>query len=111
MHSIFICYRPEDGTYAKRLQEDLVRQFGPGQVFSDSTPIAFRHAREPASTGLPLIGVMLVVMGPQWSEARDPAGHRYLDDPLDFVRTAISTALARNIPTIPVLVGGADFDQ
>lgn len=37
-----------------------------------------------------------------------PSGRR-LDDKADFVRVEIEAALARNIPVIPVLIGGASL--
>src|SRR5262249_42413621 len=52
-------------------------------------------------------GVLLAVIGPDWSDARDEHGNRRLDDPNDFVRIEIAAALQRNIPVIPVLLEGA----
>src|SRR5262249_31712999 len=47
----------------------------------------------------------------QWLDARHTQGpkqgQRRLDDPSDFVAIEIRSALARNIPVIPVLVGRA----
>jgi hypothetical protein len=47
-------------------------------------------------------GVMLVLIGGDWS-GRLLAENR-LDDPADYVRLEIETALQRGIPTIPVLI-------
>ena len=52
-------------------------------------------------------GVLLVVMGPEWLNAKDENGVRRLDDPSDFVRLETASALRRDIPVIPVLVRGA----
>jgi hypothetical protein len=52
-------------------------------------------------------GVLLAVIGPNWSAARDEDGKRRLDDPKDFVRIEIAAALQRNIPVIPILLDGA----
>jgi len=49
----------------------------------------------------------LVLIGPRWLDAGDAAGARRLDDPDDVVRLEITSALARSIPVIPVLLGGA----
>ena len=51
--------------------------------------------------------VLLAVIGPNWSDARDENGNRRLDDPNDFVRIEIAAALQRNIPVIPILLDGA----
>jgi hypothetical protein len=48
------------------------------------------------------------VIGPQWMSASGPNGRR-LDDTGDFVRVEIESALARGIPVIPLLVGGASL--
>ena len=46
-----------------------------------------------------------MVIGEEWLSAATEAGRR-LDDPDDFVRREIETALAQQAMTIPVLVGG-----
>ena len=51
--------------------------------------------------------VLLAIIGPGWLEVRDDAGRRRLDDPHDFVRIEIATALKRNIPVIPILLESA----
>src|SRR5262249_45409322 len=51
--------------------------------------------------------VLLVVIGRNWLGARGDDGRRRLDNPDDFVRIEIATALRRNIPVIPVLLDGA----
>jgi hypothetical protein len=50
--------------------------------------------------------VMIVLIGPDWLNARDEQGHRRLDHPDDWVRLEIARALKRNITVIPVCVGG-----
>jgi hypothetical protein len=55
--------------------------------------------------------VLLAIIGEQWLTVRhgegEKQGQRRLDDPDDFVRIEVSSALARGIPVIPVLVDGA----
>ena len=51
--------------------------------------------------------VLVAVIGPQWATLTDEKGRRRADDPGDFVRFEIHTALERGIPVIPVLVDGA----
>jgi hypothetical protein len=51
------------------------------------------------------------VIGKQWLPSVDEAGKRRLDDPDDFVRLEIATALKRNIRVIPVLVDAASMPR
>jgi TonB family protein len=51
--------------------------------------------------------VLIVVIGREWLTIRDAAGQRRLDDPADFVRLEVETALERKIRVIPVLVQDA----
>jgi formylglycine-generating enzyme required for sulfatase activity len=51
--------------------------------------------------------VFLAVIGPDWMGPRDSQGKTRLEDPRDFVRIEIESALKRQIPVIPVLVRGA----
>jgi hypothetical protein len=52
-------------------------------------------------------GVVVVLIGPQWATLADEEGRRRLDDPDDYVRFEIRTALRRGVRVIPVLVEGA----
>ena len=51
------------------------------------------------------------MIGRQWLTSSDPLGHRRLDNPEDFVRLEIMTALTRNVRLIPVLVSGASMPR
>jgi hypothetical protein len=55
--------------------------------------------------------VMIAVIGKGWLTARDYEGQRRLDNPEDFVRIEIATALKRDIRVIPVLVDDASMPQ
>jgi hypothetical protein len=50
---------------------------------------------------------LIAVIGKGWLISRDQEGQRRLDNPEDFVRLEIATALKRDIQVIPVLVDGA----
>jgi len=54
---------------------------------------------------------MLTIIGPHWVKARDSAGKRRLDDPEDWVRMEVATALTKEVRVIPVLVGGAKLPK
>jgi hypothetical protein len=55
--------------------------------------------------------VLIAVIGAHWLTSTDGQGGRRLDNPEDFVRVEIATALRRNIRVIPVLVDGALMPQ
>jgi len=50
---------------------------------------------------------MLAVIGKSWLDARGENGNRRLDDPNDFVRIEIESALTQDKLVIPVLAPGA----
>ena len=51
------------------------------------------------------------MIGKRWLIASDKEGRRRIDNPGDFVRFEIATAVKRNIRVIPVLVDGALMPQ
>lgn len=51
--------------------------------------------------------VLIALIGKQWLTVSDAKGRRRLDNPEDFVRLEIKTALARKIRVIPALIPGA----
>ena len=51
--------------------------------------------------------VVIALIGRRWVDAKDEDGQRRLEDPNDFLRIEIQTALERGVRVIPVLVQGA----
>jgi DNA-binding beta-propeller fold protein YncE len=108
-YGIFLSYRREDATpYARLLQSELTRRFPDAPVFMDLDSI------EPGLDFVEVIeravgscAVLVVLMGRQWATLADEGGQRRLDDPDDFVRSEVQTALERGVRVIPVLVDGA----
>jgi len=106
--SVFISYRRDDASAnAGRLFDWLTEQFGRAHVFLDTDKIAsgddFLRVLDER---LAASDVLLAVIGPRWLAIADERGRR-LDQPDDYVRRELATALARGTPVIPVLVGGA----
>jgi hypothetical protein len=109
---IFISYRRDDsGGHAGRLFDHLTARFGTQQIFMDVDTIQpgadFRKAIENAVGSC---DVAVVMIGRQWLNIPDAQGKRRLDDPRDFVRAEVASALANpTVQVIPVLVRGASM--
>ncbi len=105
---IFISYRRDDAAYpAGWLCDELTRHFGERRLFQDIDSIQPGDdfaAR--ITTTLKSCAVLLVVIGTRWLTAA-ANGRRRLDDPADWVRLEIETALMQGLRIIPVLVEGA----
>lgn len=106
--NIFINYRREDSAgHAGRLFDRLSGRF-PERVFMDIDTI--EPGIDFVDTIQQAVGcceVLIVVIGREWLFLTDTTGRRRLDNPSDFVRLEIASALERNIRVIPVLVEGA----
>ena len=109
MPAIFVSYRRSDSLSATgRLADELERRFGGERVFRDLEAIEAGADFERAILdALRAATVILAVIGRAWLSAADASGTRRLDDPTDYVRREIETALSEGIDVIPVLVEGA----
>jgi hypothetical protein len=107
--SIFVSYRRKhDGYPARLVREKLVARFGRDAVFLDADTIApGDDFAERIDAAVGRCKVFLAVIGKEWLDARSPSGGRCLDDPADWVRVEIESAIRKNVRLIPVLVGGA----
>ncbi len=107
--SIFINYRRQDSEgEAGRLFDDLSAKFGPDSVFMDVAGIsAGRDFRKAIDENVSKCAVLLALIGHSWLDAQNSQGGRRLDDPNDFVRMELASALSRDIPVVPILVRGA----
>jgi TIR domain len=113
MTAIFISYRRQDTKQiAGRIFEKLEDKLGSGSVFMDIDSIPFgvdfhRFLDEAVARA----GIVLVLIGHGWAEAKDEAGRRRLDNLDDFVRIEVESALKRKIPMGAVLVDGAPMPR
>jgi hypothetical protein len=110
--SIFISYRREDSAdIVGRISDRLVERFGKTAVFKDvdSIPIG-RDFRTHLQEAVGRCDALIVIIGKQWCDA-SVHGKRRLDDARDHLRIEVESALARNIPVIPVLVQGASMPE
>ncbi len=63
-------------------------------------------------TILPKCRVFLAIIGPSWAGICNEAGARRLDDPKDWVRIELETALMTpGLQVVPVLVNGAPMPR
>ena len=109
---IFISYRRDDcDAHAGRLSDKLGTHFSSSQIFIDVDNIAlgvdFVKALEEA---LSTCAILLAMIGHDWLTGGEDNA-RPLEDPDDFVRREIVTALGRGIPVIPILVEGAEMPK
>ena len=111
MSKILISYRREDSAdVTGRIYDRLIQQFGQEAVFKDvdSIPLGVDF-RIYLDEQVAKCDVFLAVIGRDWMRAGGRKGKSRLDDPRDFVRLEIESALKRQILVIPVLVGGASI--
>jgi TIR domain-containing protein len=106
---IFISYRRDETSgHAGRLYDALADRFGPEHVFMDvdAIDLGADFARVIAGA-VTSCDVVIAVIGRAWLTAADEAGRRRLDEPDDFVRIELASALARDVFVIPACVQGA----
>jgi hypothetical protein len=100
---IFICYRRDDsGWVTGRIYDRLVQRFGEDAVFKDidSIPLG-RNFRHYINSVIKACSVVVVVIGDRWLEKGR------INEPDDYVRIEIESALKRDMPVIPLLVQNA----
>jgi len=112
MPKIIISYRRADsGVITGRIRDRLVEHYGEDSIFMDIDNIPFgMDFRKNIAEALAKNDLLLAVIGPDWLGATS-SGLGRIHDLNDPVRVEIETALQRGIPTIPVLVSGADMPK
>jgi TIR domain len=114
MSGIFVSYRRDDSRdIAGRLVDRLRLEYADEQLFLDIDAIpAGTNFETVLAERLKVCDVLLAVIGPQWVNAKDASGKRRLDEPADYVRREIASALKRNdVRVIPLLVSNATMPR
>ena len=109
---IAISYRRQDSSpVAGRLYDRLQAEFGKGSVFMDFDSIPYGvDFREHIKQTLKRAKVVVAIIGPEWSGGKESLNRR-IDDPTDFVRLEVASALENGIPIIPVLVNNTPMPE
>lgn len=106
MDRIFVSYRrgPGASEAAGRIADRVAQRAGHDRLFMDVDTVRpgmdFVDAIEEA---VATCEVLIAVIDPAWT------GKRRIDDPGDYVRLEVATALRRGVRVIPVLVLGASM--
>lgn len=108
---IFVSYRRSDSAdFAGRIADFFAYNYPDTALFFDVVAIepgedftAAIRCRVESSE------VVLVIIGETWLDVRDANGNRRLDDPDDFVRQEVATALELDARVIPVLLDAAQM--
>ena len=103
MPKIFICYRREDSKWpAQRIYDKVVECFGSKSVVWDIDTIPLgADFREYLNKEVSKCGVLLAIIGDKWLDILK----QRIDEPKDYVRIEIESALEKEIPVWPILVG------
>ncbi|WP_419907813.1 TIR domain-containing protein [Hoeflea sp.] len=110
-NDIFISYRRDDeaGT-AGRIYDFLIRDGGVSKsdIFKDvDNLVPGMNFVQVLEDRLKHCQIFIAIIGRQWLTATDGSGRRRLDNPHDYVRLEVASALQREVPLIPILVDGA----
>jgi TIR domain len=109
---IFISYRRDDNSaFAGRLYDRLSARLPNNHIFIDVDLEPGIDFVEEIERSVGSCEVLIAVIGKRWLRSSVGKGKRRLENPEDFVRVEIATALKRNIRVIPVLVDGASMPR
>ena len=108
MIDFFVSYRSTDEPHAAALvAQILCGRVGREKVFLDTTSTpAGAHFPRALWEALMSCRAMVAVIGERWLEPTTD-GARRIDDPMDYVRREVATALERDITLVPALVADA----
>lgn len=108
--AVFLSYRRDDSSgYTLAIYQKLKEALGDDKVFMDLDDIP--HGVDFSDHLEKVLGnatTVLIMIGESWLNASNEKGRR-LDDPNDFVRLEVATALKRDVRVIPVLLKQAQM--
>jgi hypothetical protein len=111
MAGVFISYRRDDSAdAARRIFDGLAARLGADRVFIDA--VTLEPGQDFAAVIQEKVGfcdALVAVIGPRWLTCTGPDGRRRLDEPDDWVRLEIASALSQDVKVVPALVDGADL--
>lgn len=110
---IFLSYRREDSEHITgRIRDRLSTHFGDHTIFRDvdSIPAGMDFVRKVEET-IRAARILIAIIGPHWADATDRQGRRRLEQIEDPVRFELETALAMELPVVPVLVNNARMPE
>ena len=109
--AVFLSYRRKDaGDAAGRIWDRLILHYGVENVFKDVHTIrAGQDFRKVIDDSISRADVFLAIIGPDWL-GEGEAGSR-IGERRDVVRLEVASALSREMPVIPLLIGGATIPQ
>jgi TIR domain-containing protein len=110
---IFISYRRADSPgIAGRLSDSLTEYFGDERVFRDIEDIE-KGAKfgDAIDSTVESADALVVLIGPEWLDARNAEGGRRLDDEDDWVAREIAAACRRDLRVFPVLIEGTSMPR
>jgi nudix-type nucleoside diphosphatase (YffH/AdpP family) len=107
MPKIAISYRRTDSDVTGRIFDRLVQRYGRNSIFRDIDDIPFGiDFRKVVNDALQGTDALIAIVGPNWRGARTFGAAR-INEANDPVRIEVEAAIQRDIPLIPVLIGGA----
>jgi hypothetical protein len=105
---VFLSYRRADSAADANFIHDHLNARFPNRVFRDvSTVEPGMDFVEAIDNAIRSSRILVALIGPQWLSVTDASGNRRLDNPQDFVRLEIASALKQSIAVLPVLLRGA----
>lgn len=109
MRKIFISYRRSEAEYAAgALGRELRRHFGDEQIFRDKEDIGGGVAwKDHVLQAIDGDAAVLVLIGRDWANAKDPQGNRRLEAADDPLRIEIADAIRDGAVVLPVLLEDA----
>lgn len=103
---IFVNHRHADALWVGRLVDALTPLFGAAGLYVDRQLEPGDLWPQELDDALQRCDALIAVIGEGWVRMVDAQGRRRLDDPRDWVRREIETALARGVLILPVFLDG-----